>query len=121
MTRGILASVFACAMFGAMYYIVTLMKPLTAQEIFAWRMALTGPVVCVLMTLTRDWLHVRAALRNIVRRPGVMLIHLFNAANVAAQMWVFMWAHCTARRWRPAWGIFPYATGDGAYWPGVLP
>lgn len=106
MTRGILASVFASAMFGAMYYIVTLMKPLTAQEIFAWRMTLTGPAVCLLITLTRDWPHVRAAVRDIGRRPGVMLIHLLNATNVAAQMWVFMWAPLHGKALEASLGYF---------------
>ena len=92
MARGVLASIFASAMFGAIYYVVTLMNPLSAQDIFAWRMALTGPMVCVLITLTRDWPQIHAALRDIQRRPGVLIIHLINAANVAGQMWVFMWA-----------------------------
>ena len=92
MARGILASIFASAMFGAIYFLVTLMQPLTAQDIFAWRMTLTGPMVCVLISITKDWPQVRAALRDVRRRPGVMLVHLVNAANVAGQMWVFMWA-----------------------------
>lgn len=92
MARGIFASVFASAMFGAIYYVVTRMQPLTAQDIFAWRMALTGPMVCVLITITNDWPQVRAALKEVQRRPGVMLVHLLNAANTGAQMWVFMWA-----------------------------
>ena len=92
MARGILASIFASAMFGAIYFVVTLMQPLTAQDVFAWRMALTGPMVCVLISITNDWPQVRAALRDVRRRPGVMLVHLVNAANVAGQMWVFMWA-----------------------------
>lgn len=106
MTRGIIASVFASAMFGAMYYIVTLMQPLTAQDIFAWRMTLTGPVVCVLITLTRDWPRVRAALRDIRRRPSVVLIHLLNAANVAAQMWLFMWAPLHGKALEASLGYF---------------
>lgn len=92
MARGILASVFASAMFGAIYYVVTLMSPLTARDIFAWRMALTGPMVCVLITITNDWPQIHASLKDIRRRPGVILIHVINAANVAIQMWVFMWA-----------------------------
>lgn len=106
MTRGILASIFASAMFGAMYYIVTLMEPLTAQEIFAWRMTLTGPMVGVLLTISRDWPEVFAALRDIRRRPGVLLVHLFNAANVAAQMWVFMWAPLHGKALEASLGYF---------------
>lgn len=106
MTRGILASVFASAMFGAMYFIVTLMKPLTAQEIFAWRMMLTGPIVCVLITITRDWPQIWASLRDIGRRPGVMLIHLLNASNVAAQMWLFMWAPLHSKALEASLGYF---------------
>lgn len=106
MKRGILASVFASVMFGTMYYMVTLMQPLTAQDVFAWRMTLTGPLVCVLITLTKDWPQIAAALRDIRRRPGVMLIHLVNAANVAGQMWVFLWAPLHGKALEASLGYF---------------
>lgn len=106
MKRGILASVFASVMFGTMYYMVTLMQPLTAQDVFAWRMTLTGPLVCVLITITRDWPQVIAALRDVQRRPGVMLIHLINAANVAGQMWVFLWAPLHGKALEASLGYF---------------
>lgn len=106
MTRGILASVFASAMFGTMYYMVTLMQPLTAQDVFAWRMTLTGPLVCVLITITKDWPKIAAALRDVRRRPGVMIIHLINAANVAGQMWVFLWAPLHGKALEASLGYF---------------
>lgn len=106
MKRGILASVFASAMFATMYYLVTVMQPLTAQDVFAWRMALTGPLVCLLITITNDWPEVIAALRDVRRRPGVMIIHLVNAANVAAQMWVFLWAPLHGKALEASLGYF---------------
>lgn len=106
MKRGILASIFASAMFATMYYLVTVMQPLTAQDVFAWRMTLTGPLVCVLITITKDWPEVVAALKDVQRRPGVMLIHLVNAANVAAQMWVFLWAPLHGKALEASLGYF---------------
>lgn len=106
MKRGILASVFSSCMFAAMYYMVTLMQPLTAQDVFAWRMTLTAPLVGVLITLTNDWPQVAAALRDVRRRPGVMLIHIVNAANVAGQMWVFLWAPLHGRALEASLGYF---------------
>lgn len=106
MTRGIVASVFASAMFATMYYMVTIMQPLTAQDVFAWRMTLTAPIVWVLISITNDWPQVRAALRDVRRRPGVMLIHLVNAANVAAQMWVFLWAPLHGKALEASLGYF---------------
>lgn len=104
--RGILASVFASAMFGTMYFMVTLMQPLSAQDVFAWRMTLTGPIVGILVTITKDWPQIIAALRDIRRRPGVMLIHLLNAANVAGQMWVFLWAPLHGKALEASLGYF---------------
>lgn len=106
MKLGILASVFSSVMFATMYFMVTTMQPLTAQDVFAWRMTLTGPLVCVLITLTNDWPQVRAALRDVGRRPGVMLIHLINAANVAGQMWVFLWAPLHGKALEASLGYF---------------
>lgn len=106
MTRGIIASVLASTMFGAIYYVVTLMNPLTAQDIFAWRMTLTGPLVTILIVFSGDWPKVRAALRDVARRPGVILIYLINAANVAGQMWVFMWAPLHGRALEASLGYF---------------
>lgn len=106
MKRGILGSIFASATFAAVFYIVTLMQPLSSQDVFAWRMALTGPLVSLVVTLTKDWPAVIAALNDVQRRPGVMLIHLFNAANVAAQMWVFIWAPLHGRALEASLGYF---------------
>lgn len=93
-------------MFGTMYYMVTRMQPLTAQDVFAWRMTLTGPLVCVLVTLSKDWPQIAAALRDVRRRPGVMLIYLVNAANVAGQMWIFLWAPLHGKALEASLGYF---------------
>lgn len=106
MKRGILGSIFASATFAAMFYIVTLMQPLSSQDVFAWRMALTGPLVSLVITLTKDWPAVIASLKDVQRRPGVMLIHLLNAANVGAQMWVFIWAPLHGRALEASLGYF---------------
>ncbi len=106
MTRGILASVFASVMFGTMYYLVTVMQPLTAQDVFAWRMTLTAPLVWVLITLSKDWPQIHAALRDVHRRPGVIAIHILNAANVAGQMWVFLWAPLHGKALEASLGYF---------------
>ncbi len=93
-------------MFATMYYLVTIMQPLTPQDVFAWRMALTGPLVSVLITITRDWPDVYAALRDVRRRPGVMLIHTTNAAIVAGQMWLFLWAPVNGKALEASLGYF---------------
>lgn len=106
MKRGVLASVFASAAFAMIYYIVTLMQPLTAQDIFAWRMTLTGPMVSVMAYLAHDWPEIRAALADVRRRPGVLVVHVVNAANVAGQMWVFMWAPLNGKALEASLGYF---------------
>ncbi len=106
MTRGILASVFASVMFGTMYYIVTLMAPLTAQEIFTARMMLTGPLVCVAITVMREWPLVGAAVLQVRYRPWLVLVYLLNAANVAGQLWLFMWAPLHGKALEASLGYF---------------
>lgn len=106
MKRGILASVFSSIMFATMYYMVTVMQPLTAQDVFAWRMTLTAPIVSVLITFSKEWPQVYAALRDAVRRPGVIFIYIVNAANVAGQMWVFLWAPLHGKALEASLGYF---------------
>ena len=93
-------------MFGAMYFMVTLMEPLTAQEIFAARMVLTGPMVCVVITFLREWPLVRSALSDIWRRPTLVLVYLVNVANVAGQLWLFMWAPLHGKALEASLGYF---------------
>lgn len=106
MKRGIACSVIASSLFGLIYYWVTLMHPLTAPDIFAWRMSMTGPMVSVLFLMSRQWAVVPATFRDIGRRPGVILIHLANAANVGGQQYVFMWAPLHGRALEASLGYF---------------
>ena len=54
MSKGIVLSVSASALFAVMYYYTSLLSPLTGVEIFGWRMLLTMPCMTAFLLVTRD-------------------------------------------------------------------
>lgn len=106
MSRGVLASLLSSAIFAGLYYYSTLLTPLTGEEIFGWRLLFTAPGVTILLLVTREWHQVRATLRRIADRPGLMVVYIANAAMLGVQMWVFMWAPIHGRAMEVTLGYF---------------
>lgn len=106
MSRGVLASLLSSAIFAGLYYYSTLLTPLTGEEIFGWRLLFTAPGVTILLLVTREWRQVRATLRRIADRPGLMVVYIANAAMLGVQMWVFMWAPIHGRAMEVTLGYF---------------
>ena len=53
MLSGVLLSITASVLFGALYYYALLLHPLDAMQILAWRMVLGLPVITLLVYLLR--------------------------------------------------------------------
>lgn len=106
MLKGVLASLFASAIFAGLYYYATLLTPLTGKEIFGWRLLFTAPGVTLLLLATREWRQVRATLRRIGDRPGLLVVYIANAAMFGVQMWIFMWAPLHGRAMEVTLGYF---------------
>lgn len=92
MSRGVLLSVLASAMFGALYFLASRLEPLTGLEIFAWRVALTAPLVTALLLLGRQWHAVTMTAARVCARPVTALNLVLAAALLAVQLWLFTWA-----------------------------
>ena len=63
MSKGVVLSVSASALFAVMYYFTSLLTPLSGMEIFGWRMLLTVPCMTVFMIVSGEWRRVWELLR----------------------------------------------------------
>jgi chloramphenicol-sensitive protein RarD len=91
-SKGVVLSVLASAMFGALYVLPSLLEPLTGLEIFGWRVVLTAPLITVLLVLTRQWGTVTAMAVRVRARPATAVVLVLAAALLGVQLWLFTWA-----------------------------
>lgn len=91
-TRGVFLSVSASFLFGLMYYFTSLLQPLSGEAIFGWRMALSVPLMTVLMFALRDWPLVHAILGRLRQEPVLWVVLPISSLLLGIQLLLFMWA-----------------------------
>lgn len=90
---GIFYSLLASTLFGGLYYLSTLLRPLAGEDVFGFRMLLMFPFMLVLLFIVlRKRLEFVAFLQRIKNEPWLILILIFTAALCGVQMWLFLWA-----------------------------
>ena len=92
MYKGVVLSVLASVLFGVMYFYTSLLKPLSGEEIFGWRMLLTVPCMTVFMLVSGEWQRVVEILRRLAAKPLLLGGLLVSSALLGVQLWLFMWA-----------------------------
>lgn len=89
---GVILSVASSGMFGALYYLATLLHPLTGTEMFGWRMLMTLPFLTVFTLLGGGMRHIRTIVERVGREP-LLLPGLFLSSFLnGLQQWLFLWA-----------------------------
>ncbi len=106
MFKGLIASVLASALFGAMYYLSPLLAPLDGEQIFGWRVLLTLPFTTALLLWQGQGARVRTLLLRVWRLPWLALGLLLSAALLGVQLWLFMWAPLHGRALPVSLGYF---------------
>lgn len=106
MYKGVMLSVLASVLFGVMYFYTSLMKPLSGEEIFGWRMLLTVPFATLFMLLSGDWKLVRALFVRLKRQPGMIAGLLLSSVLLGVQLLMFMWAPLHGRSLEVSLGYF---------------
>ncbi len=91
MSRGVLASVAASVLFSVLFWYVTLLDPLTGEEIFGWRMLFNAPVITLLVLATGEWRLVRATVARVRESPALAAGMGACATLIGAQLWIFVW------------------------------
>lgn len=103
---GVALSVAASVLFAAMYYYSTLLAPLDGQDLFAWRMIFTVPVMVLLVTLLGSNAQVVSIARRVRTEPWLAPLLLISSALLAAQLWVFLWAPTVGKALEVSLGYF---------------
>lgn len=104
LTRGVVASVAASVLFGALFFLAKELRVLDADVFFAWRVIATLPVVAVLFTVFGGWRDVGAILTRVRRAPALVLVLVVDALLLGVQLWIFGWAPQTGHGLEAALG-----------------
>jgi len=105
-SKGVVLSVGASTLFGAMYYFSSLLVPLSGEQIFGWRLLLTLPFLTGLLYASGDAAKLRALLGRLRRQPTRLPALLASSALVGVQLWLFMWAPLHGRGLQVSLGYF---------------
>lgn len=99
-------SVSASVLFGVMYFYTSLMKPLTGEEIFGWRMLLTVPFATLFMLVSGDWQLARGLAARLMQNPTLVFGLLLSSLLLGVQLLMFMWAPLHGRSLEVSLGYF---------------
>lgn len=106
MFKGLVASVAASVLFGAMYFMAPFLVPLDGEQIFGWRVLSTLPFTTALLLGLRQWSRVRLLLLRVRRTPLLAVGLLASASMLGVQLWVFLWAPLHGRALPVSLGYF---------------
>ena len=106
MFKGIVASVLASVLFGAIYYLSPFLAPLGGEEIFGWRVLCTLPFTTALLLWRGEGAQVRALWQRVRARPALAPALLLSSAMLGVQLWLFMWAPLHGRALPVSLGYF---------------
>jgi chloramphenicol-sensitive protein RarD len=103
---GVAYSLAAAALFAILYYYATLLRPMSGEQVFGWRVALTLPFAAAYLALSGQWNLVTDILRRLRREPLLWLTIPVSAALLGVQLWLFMWAPINGRALDTSLGYF---------------
>jgi chloramphenicol-sensitive protein RarD len=89
---GVGLNVLGSALFVFMSGYTHLLKPLTGEELFGWRLLLTLPCLTVLLVVTDRWKEVIELWGRILERPAFAAGRVLSSLILTGQVWMFMWA-----------------------------
>ena len=91
MSKGIVLSILASCLFGILYYFTSLLRPLSGQEIFGWRILISLPFMTLFICLSGDWKWVPLIFQRMRANPTLIPCVLLTSFLVGVQLWMFMW------------------------------
>ncbi|HGO5822717.1 TPA: EamA family transporter RarD [Mannheimia haemolytica] len=92
MLKGILASLAANVLFGAVYYFAILLRPLEGEAMFGFRIVVVIPFILLAIILFKQQSAFADLLQKIRQNPLLALVILLLALNTGVQLWLFLWA-----------------------------
>lgn len=104
--QGLIASLVASVLFGALYYLAPALAPLDGEQIFGWRVLCTLPFTTGLLLMRGQWQCVRSLVVRAWRQRLLALGLLASAAMLGVQLWLFLWAPLHGRALPVSLGYF---------------
>ncbi|STY62896.1 EamA family transporter RarD [Mannheimia haemolytica] len=92
MLKGILASLAANVLFGAVYYFAILLRPLEGEAMFGFRIVVVIPFILLAIILFKQQSAFADLLQKIRQNPPLAFVILLLALNTSVQLWLFLWA-----------------------------
>lgn len=89
---GVLASLGASTLFGIIFVLPPLLRPLDPQQILGYRILAMIAFLAVIFGFIRAWDDVTALLRRCRQRPQLFALLVAHAGLLGVQLWVFGWA-----------------------------
>ena len=98
--------ILSAVLFGGLYYAVTLLKPMTAEEITGWRIVITVPCLTLFLIFSGGWRPAMRQIRRVAKHPLLILGLVATSGILGLQFWVFMWAPLHGRALEVSLGYF---------------
>ncbi|WP_439294889.1 EamA family transporter RarD [Lonepinella sp. BR2882] len=92
MIKGVIFSVSASLLFGVIYYLSTILQPISGEALLGWRTLVTLPFLFVLLYLIKQYNVFLQFIIQLKNQPYLFLVLLITSANMGVQMWLFLWA-----------------------------
>lgn len=97
MIKGVFCSLFASLFFGGLYYLATLLCPLSGESLFGIRMVVTLPFLALAIILFKQQAQFRQFITRLKKEPFLIFILICTSIIVGSQMWLFLWAPNSGR------------------------
>lgn len=104
--RGVLASVAASVLFGAISLLGGGLEGFSPEETTAWRVLLVLAALLPIVLAGSRRSAQRALTARVLRSPRLIIVVLVDAAILGLQLWVFMWGPANGQTQAVALGYF---------------
>lgn len=92
MLKGIFFCITANFLFGLGYYFAILLRPLSGESMFGFRIIVLIPFILLAILLFKQTPKFKQLWQKIKQKPALVFILLLLALNTGVQLWLFMWA-----------------------------
>ena len=92
MLKGMFFCITANFLFGLGYYFAILLRPLSGESMFGFRIIVLIPFILLAVLLFKQTPKFKQLWQKIKKNPPIIFILLLLALNTGVQLWLFMWA-----------------------------
>jgi chloramphenicol-sensitive protein RarD len=104
--QGVGLSLSASLLFATMYYYTAWLAPLDGEQVFAWRMLLTVPILALFIVIWGEWRQVRLLAARLRHEPLLWVALPVSSGLIGVQLWLFLWAPLNGRALDVSLGYF---------------